>query len=170
MKKQLSLTLLLVTAALGLLTSCGSTPKGADAHAYARVKNWRSILDLKHLESQYDLPKGLLSAVMHQESGGKANARSRVGAQDLFQFMPDTARDLRLDSAYNPEPSAQAAAQYLSQLYKRYNGDLKLTLAAYNWGMGNVDRYVYNGGSFDAMPQETKTYIARVTKLRKYYN
>ena len=52
MKKQLSLTLLLVTAALGLLTSCGSTPKGADAHAYARVKNWRSILDLKHLESQ----------------------------------------------------------------------------------------------------------------------
>ena len=154
-----------------MLSACGSVPiKGNDARAYARVKEWRSALDLRSLENQYDLPRGLLSAVMHQESGGKANARSGVGAQGLFQIMPATARDLNLVSAYHPEPAAQAAAQYLSQLYKRYNKDLTLTLAAYNWGMGRVDRYVDRGDAFENMPKETQTYITRVNKLRKYYN
>ena len=167
--KKLSLCMCIVLS-LGV-TACGSTPKGSDARAYARVKDWRCVLDLRSLERQYDLPKGLLSAVMHQESGGKANARSHVGAGGLFQIMPATARSLNLDSAYHPEPAAKAAAMYLSQLYNHYHSDLKLTLAAYNWGIGNVDRYLASGASgFDDMPEETKIYISRVTKLRRFYD
>ena len=147
-----------------LLAACSTPPKG-EARTYARVNDWRSSLDLHGLEQKYDLPKGLLSAVMHQESRGIANARSRTGAQGLFQIMPATARDLKLASAYHPETAAQAAAQYLAQLYKHYSGDLKRTLAAYNWGIGNVDKY-----GTDDMPQETRTYITRVTKLRQFYN
>ena len=139
--------------------------------AFERVKNWRNALDLPSLERRYDLPKGLLSAVMHQESAGKIRARSPVGARGLFQIMPATARDLRLSDPHDPEPAAQAAAQYLSTLYKRYDGDLNLSLAAYNWGMGNVDRYKRQGyRGFDYMPQETRNYIKQVTRLRAYYN
>jgi soluble lytic murein transglycosylase-like protein len=161
-----SLALVVVLA----LSACSTPPKGAEARVYARVKEWRSSLHLHNLERSYDLPTGLLAAVMHQESGGKANARSTVGAEGLFQIMPATARDLKLASAYSPQPAAQAAAQYLAQLYKRYRGDLKLALAAYNWGMGNVDRHMNNGGSFGGMPAETRNYITRVTQLRQRYN
>ena len=108
---------------------------------------------------------------MHQESAGKIHAKSPVGARGLFQIMPATARDLRLSDPHDPEPAAQAAAHYLSILYKRYDGDLNLSLAAYNWGMGNVDRYKRQGyRSFDNMPQETRNYIKQVTRLRAYYN
>lgn len=161
-------------AASLVLVGCGTSgaPKG-EAKVYERVKDWRGSLDLRDLERQYDLPKGLLSAVIHQESAGRANAVSRAGAQGLFQIMPATARDLNLSDSTHPENSAKAAAQYLSMLYKKYNHNLKLTLAAYNWGMGNVNRYLKNGYSkshFKHMPAETQNYVARVTKLRAYYN
>ena len=107
---------------------------------------------------------------MHQESGGKIKARSPAGAQGLFQIMPGTARDLSLASAYEPQDSARAAARYLSQLYRRYNGNLKQTLAAYNWGMGNVDRWINNGQSHRALPRETQNYIASVKKLKSLYD
>lgn len=139
--------------------------------SFERVKGWRSTLDLPRLENQYDLPRGLLSAVMHQESAGKPYARSPVGARGLFQIMPSTARDLRLNDPHDPEPAAEAAARYLSSLYKRYNGDLSWSLAAYNWGMGNVDRYRQQGyRSFDNMPQETRNYIKQVNRLISYYD
>ena len=152
--------------AAALLTACASPPKGAQARVVARVSQWQETLNLRSLERQYDLPKGLLAAVMHQESRGMAKARSPAGAQGLFQIMPATARDLNLRSAYHPQNSARAAAQYLAQLQQRYSGDLKRTLAAYNWGMGNVDRY---GVRASKMPKETRVYIARVTQLRKLY-
>lgn len=155
-----------------LLSACSSpspSPKSSDARSYERVKAWQGTLDLKGLEREYSLPKGLLSAVMHQESGGKSAAVSPVGARGLFQIMPATARDLSLANAYSPQPAAVAAAQYLSQLYKRYHTDLKLTLAAYNWGMGNLDRYLQSNGKLN-MPKETKNYVARVSSLRQYYN
>lgn len=156
---------------LGLGGCASSRVIPQEKNAFERVKNWRSTLDLSGLESQYELPRGLLSAVMHQESAGKVHARSPVGARGLFQIMPATARDLRLNDPHDPEPAAQAAARYLSTLYKRYDGDLSLSLAAYNWGMGNVDRYKQQGyRGFDKMPQETRNYIKQVTRLRAYYN
>ena len=169
-KRLLIQPLLWVLFASILMFGCSSTPKNVNKKTYARVKDWRSNLGLKELESQYGLPDGLLSAVMHQESGGKINARSSAGAQGLFQIMPGTARDLSLASAYEPQDSARAAARYLSQLYRRYNGNLKQTLAAYNWGMGNVDRWINNGQSHRALPRETQNYIASVKKLKSLYD
>ena len=172
MKKR-AIHILIGAAALGFGLAGCSTPKVTPQEkvAFERVKSWRSTLDLSSLERRYNLPKGLLSAVMHQESAGKIRARSPVGASGLFQIMPATARDLRLSDPHDPEPAAQAAARYLSTLYKRYDGDLNLSLAAYNWGMGNVDRYKRQGyRGFDNMPQETRNYIKQVTRLRAYYN
>ena len=162
--------IILIVLSSILMFGCSTAPKNVNKKTYARVKDWRSNLGLRNLESQYGLPDGLLSAVMHQESGGKINARSSAGAQGLFQIMPGTARDLSLASAYEPQDSARAAARYLSQLYRRYNGNLKQTLAAYNWGMGNVDRWINNGQSHRALPRETQNYIASVKKLKSLYD
>lgn len=171
--KKTSFYLLMGAIALSSGLSGCASPKVVpqEKQAFERVKSWRSTLSLSSLESQYDLPKGLLSAVMHQESAGKVYARSSVGARGLFQIMPATARELRLNDPHDPEPAAQAAARYLSSLYKRYDGDLNWSLAAYNWGMGNVDRYRQQGyRNFDNMPQETRNYIKQVNRLRAYYN
>ena len=161
---------------------------GDDAIAL-RVYEWRDELKLEALEQQYDLPKGLLSAVMHQESAGNPTAESYRGAQGLFQFMRATAKDMGLDDRTHPQDSAQAAAKYLNMLYLRYNKNLELTLAAYNWGLGNVDQYIkpnprsknsktkknddgesnYSTFRLTKMPNETQNYISRIKMLRTTY-
>ena len=151
---------------------------GDDAVAL-RVYDWRDELKLEALEQEYKLPKGLLSAVMHQESAGDPQAQSHAGAKGLFQFMRPTAKDMGLNDRSHPQDSAIAAAKYLNQLYIRYDKNLELTLAAYNWGLGNVDQYVkpkkdnsdssYAKFRLSKMPNETQGYIARIKMLRTTY-
>ena len=151
---------------------------GDDAVAL-RVYDWRDELKLEALEQEYKLPKGLLSAVMHQESAGDPQAPSHAGAKGLFQFMRPTAKDMGLNDRSHPQDSAVAAAKYLGQLYIRYDKNLELTLAAYNWGLGNVDQYVkpkkdnaesnYSKFRLSKMPDETQDYIARIKMLRTTY-
>jgi len=114
-------------------------------------------VDLSELEDHFGLPKGLLSAVEQQESGGNPNAVSPAGAIGAFQFLPATAAQYGIDPK-DPDQSAQGAAQMYSDLLKKYNGDLPSALAAYNWGQGNVD----NQGLQNA-PPETQKYIASIT-------
>ncbi len=152
---------------------------GDDAVAL-RVYDWRNELKLEALEQEYKLPKGLLSAVMHQESAGDPQAMSHAGAKGLFQFMRPTAKDMGLEDRSHPQDSALAAAKYLSMLYARYDKNLELSLAAYNWGLGNVDAYVKGKKNSDddsnyakfrltKMPAETQNYIARIKMLRTNY-
>ena len=159
---------------------------GDDAVAL-KVYEWRDELNLEALEHEYELPKGLLSAVMHQESAGDPKAVSHRGAQGLFQFMHGTAKEVGLDDRTDPSNSATAAAKYLNQLYLRYDKNLELTLAAYNWGLGNVDQYIkpsdtkkkantndnndskYAQFRLSKMPNETQNYISRIKMLRTTY-
>ena len=79
-----------------------------------------------------------------------------------MQLMPATARGLGVTDVFNAEQNINGGAKYLSQLYKKYNGDLNLTLAGYNAGPGNVAKY---GG----VPpfKETENYIIKVGKALK---
>jgi soluble lytic murein transglycosylase-like protein len=69
----------------------------------------------------------------------KPNARSNAGARGLLQLMPQTARMLGT-SPDDPRANIRASARYLSQLLKRFGGDLELALAAYNAGPTAVER------------------------------
>ncbi|HBQ1916430.1 TPA: lytic transglycosylase domain-containing protein, partial [Klebsiella pneumoniae] len=111
------------------------------------------------LEALYNLPAGLLRSVALAESNGNQFAVSGAGAQGMFQFMPGTARDmgLRGNDVFDPMKAAEAAARYLSMLLQKNGGDLGKTLASYNWGIGNVQKY-----GMALMPQETRNYIPRV--------
>ncbi|QDX31941.1 lytic transglycosylase domain-containing protein [Dickeya poaceiphila] len=111
------------------------------------------------LEAKYGLPAGLLKSVATVESGGNQYAVSGAGAQGLFQLMPGTARDLGLsgNDSFDPHKSAQAAAKYLNQLLSQTGGDLNKALAAYNWGIGNVQRKGLGNA-----PLETQMYVPKV--------
>jgi hypothetical protein len=111
---------------------------------------------LSLLEKKYQLPNGLLNAVMMAESAGDPNAVSPAGAQGLFQFMPDTAKAYEIDP-FDPNQAAEGAARMYSDLSKQFDGDLHKMLAAYNWGSGNVERK-----GMDRMPEETRNYIPKV--------
>lgn len=114
---------------------------------------------LSKLEETFGLPAGLLRSMVITESGGDTQAVSKAGAKGPFQFMPGTAKDFGLvgDDVFDLEKSAHAAARYMSQLLKMFDGDLGKALAAYNWGQGNVERK-----GLGAAPQETREYVPKV--------
>ncbi|EPH7219912.1 transglycosylase SLT domain-containing protein [Serratia marcescens] len=114
---------------------------------------------LSKLEETFGLPAGLLRSMVITESGGDTQAVSKAGAKGPFQFMPGTAKDFGLvgDDVFDPEKSAHAAARYMSQLLKMFDGDLGKALAGYNWGQGNVERK-----GLGAAPQETREYVPKV--------
>ena len=127
--------------------------------APASVETWRQQLGLDDLERQYHLPSGLMTSVLRQESGGDPRVKSSAGAQGLFQFMPATAAQYKIDP-FDPQQAAPAAAKELSSLYKKYGGDVDRTLAAWNWGQGNVDRQ-----GMGKMPAETRGFLANVKRF-----
>ena len=101
----------------------------------------------------------LIHAVIRTESDFNATAVSPAGAQGLMQLMPATAAELGVTDPFDPEQNIQAGSRYLKRLMDRYDGDTKLALAAYNWGMGNLERHSHR------MPQETVNYVAKITGL-----
>ena len=125
--------------------------------SYSRNKNAFDQM-IRQAAQQHGVSEGLIKAVMHTESGFNINARSPVGAQGLMQLMPATARRFNVSNAYDPQQNIFGGARYLSWLLKRFNGDTRLAIAAYNAGEGNVDKY---GG----IPpfRETQDYVRRVT-------
>lgn len=105
------------------------------------------------------------------ESALKPRAQSRVGATGLWQFMFATGKEYGLDvSSYvdersDPIKATEAAAKYLSKLYKIF-GDWDLALAAYNSGPGNVGKAIRRSGGYrnywnirHNLPRETAGYL-----------
>ncbi|MDQ2840781.1 MAG: lytic transglycosylase domain-containing protein [Acidobacteriota bacterium] len=99
----------------------------------------------------------LVRAVMRQESGFKPCAVSVKGAQGLMQLMPETAAQLHVTDPFDPEQNVQAGAAFLKQLLKKYNGDLRLALVAYNAGATRADQL-----DPAQYPLETQGYLANI--------
>ena len=116
---------------------------------------------IHHASKKYDLDPGLLRAVIRAESDFDVNCTSHKGAMGLMQLMPETAKELGVKNPYDPFDNIMAGTRYLKDLMDRYDGNISLALAAYNWGMGNLERHP------GRLPSETRTYISRVNK---YYH
>jgi hypothetical protein len=102
---------------------------------------------------------GLIRAVIQVESGGNPLAVSPAGAQGLMQLMPATGGELGVNNPFDPVQNIMAGTRYLRQLLDRYRGDVRLALAAYNWGMGNLEKRP------EYMPNETQRYIVKVESI-----
>jgi soluble lytic murein transglycosylase-like protein len=97
--------------------------------------------------------------VIRAESGFNVRAVSPKGAQGLMQLMPQTASQLGVQNAFDPQANVEGGTRYLRELLERYDFDLIKALAAYNAGPQRVEQY---GG----VPPyyETKAYVARIVR------
>ncbi|HEY1658954.1 MAG TPA: lytic transglycosylase domain-containing protein [Candidatus Sulfotelmatobacter sp.] len=114
---------------------------------------------VKTASGEYQLDPDLVTSVIRAESGFNVRAVSPKGAQGLMQLMPQTATNLGVHNAFDPEANVHAGTRYLRELLERYNFDLIKALAAYNAGPQRVEQY--NG-----VPPyyETRAYVARIVR------
>jgi len=149
-------SLSVVAGEAGVVVQAMPQPPGVEG-ASTRPKGEGEYAALIHdAAAKYALDPDLIRSVVAVESDFRADAVSPVGAQGLMQLMPETARELGVSDSFDPQQNIDAGSRYLAGLLKRYHGQLPLALAAYNWGMGNVERHP------DRMPEETRQYIGRV--------
>lgn len=140
-------------------------------------QDWQD--EATRLETQYGLSPGTLKTVAELETGGgTSKMTSPKGAQGLMQFMPKTAIQYGVD-VNDHMSSTRGAAKYLGELKKRYGGDEELAMAAYNYGMGNVDKQraasrsrggdgsVQSLMDLGLLPEETHNYIVNARDYRQ---
>ena len=112
---------------------------------------------IQKASSRYGVDPDLIKGVIEAESNFKSDAVSSKGAMGLMQLMPGTARELGVTDPLDPAENIMAGTRYLKKLLNRYDGSVPHALAAYNWGMWNLD------SRRSRMPEETKNYVAKIT-------
>ncbi len=114
--------------------------------------------------NRYEVDPALVKAIIKAESGYNPKAISKRGAKGLMQLMPGTAKALGVEDCFDPEHNINGGVKYFKDLLERFNGNVKLSLAAYNAGARKVRRY---GGvpPFKA----TKYYIDKVFEYYSLY-
>lgn len=170
--------LLLVVAGLAGLAI--GWREGEDAPDLDR---WRPLVD--EIARAEGVDPSLLLALVAAESGGDPAAVSRAGARGLAQLMPATAAEEAvrrgraaptLEGLLDPRTNLGLGASYLKRLLDRYGGEEAFALAAYNAGMGRMDRWRQR--AYDLAPRaviereafdETRRYVDRVLAWRASY-
>ncbi|WP_308389626.1 transglycosylase SLT domain-containing protein [Acidithiobacillus sp. AMEEHan] len=107
---------------------------------------------------QYGLSAALLNAVIRVESGFNPGAVSSKGAMGLMQLMPATASRFGVQNPFDAAENIRGGAAYLADLMRKFGGDLRLVLAAYNAGSQAVIQAGYHIPPF----QETQNYVPEV--------
>lgn len=118
-----------------------------------------SCLIIEEAARAYQVPAFLLTRLIWNESRFQVAAVSRVGAEGIAQFMPETAYERGLTNPLNPQQAIPEAAKLLSEFGRRF-GNLGLAIAAYNAGPGRIVSWL-NGAAI--LPRETRTLVRTVT-------
>lgn len=135
--------------------------------------------------SKYEVDPCLTAAVIWVESRFMPEAVSPKDARGLMQIIPSTGEwiagkiglaDFEEKQLYDPEVNIQIGCWYLGYLTSRFPDNRELVLAAYNAGIGNVDKWLRNreysrdGNNLDYIPfSETRNYIEQVLKAYEVY-
>ncbi len=134
----------------------GGRIDGARRKAYDKM--------IKEVAGRHHVDTALVKAVIRAESDFVPQAVSPKGALGLMQLMPATARMHGVWRAFEPRENVEGGVTHLRYLLDRYNGNLKLALAAYNAGEKAVDSH----GGVPPYP-ETQDYVTSVLRFRDSY-
>lgn len=142
-------------------SSSGKWP-GYSQNSRASVRYNKQI---DHYGKRYNIDPDLIKAIIKAESGFDRYAVSKKGARGLMQLMPATAREMNVSDPFNPDQNIAGGVRYFRSLLKMFNGNVVLSLAAYNAGPTQVKRS-------RGVPQftETRKYIKRVLRYYEQYN
>ena len=119
---------------------------------------------IKIVSLRYGVDPHLIKAMIRTESDFDCNAISSHGAQGLMQLMPGTARDLNVINPFDPRENIDGGVRYFRAILDSFDGNLPLSLAAYNAGPNLVKRTQ----RIPAIP-ETVDYVKRVLSYYKGY-
>ncbi len=119
---------------------------------------------IREAAAYYSLPAALVKAVIAAESAFEPTVVSRAGAQGLMQLLPKTAASMHVREVFDPEDNIFGGTRYLRLMANHFDGDLRLTAAAYNAGPKAVEKA-------KGVPpfEETRVYVRRVLKLYEHY-
>ena len=158
-----------------------------------KPQNWflKKLYKLDYGEYVYkyaeenDVDPYLIFAIIKAESNFSRNIESSSGAIGLMQLMEATAVEkaneigeevVVKEALFNPEINIKIGTSYYAYLIKHYKGNENLALAAYNAGMGNVDRWIEegtikeDGSDLENIPyKETNNYVRKILRNYKIY-
>lgn len=115
---------------------------------------------VQRLAPEYGIHPALVVALIRAESNFNPQAISEKNAQGLMQLIPETAARFQVKKPFDPEQNIRGGLSYLRWLLAYFQGDVDLTVAAYNAGEGTVDR-------FQGVPPypETRGYLKRIREV-----
>ncbi|CAM4324292.1 lytic transglycosylase domain-containing protein [Bacillus manliponensis] len=115
---------------------------------------------IERMSAEHGVPKALIQKMIEVESNFNPNVVSHAGAMGLMQLMPVNVKEQGVKDPFSPADNIEGGVKEITGYLKKYNGDLVLSLAAYNAGQGNVRKY---GG----VPpfRETENYIKKILNI-----
>jgi hypothetical protein len=124
--------------------------------------------DFTKVANFYHLPPELFSADAQLESGTNPHPKDSVVKgrhyQGMFQMGPVMQEQFGVTNPYDPDQEANAFGMAMLLYQKAYGGDLKKSLAAYNWGPGHLadDIKAHGDNWLEYAPTETQKYVANI--------
>lgn len=134
---------------------------------------------------EYNIDHLLIYSIIKAESNFEPQSTSTSGAKGLMQLMEKTAEEVAEntlieykhdETIYNIETNIMLGTKYFAQLLENYNGNIYLSLAAYNAGMGNVAKWIEqgiikeDGSDIENIPfKETNQYVRKIIRNYRIY-
>src|SRR5437867_5422144 len=138
-------------------------PRAAQQPAPVDLKVMSAIQPLVNsISAQHGVDPELVVAMMKTESNFNRWAVSPKGALGLMQLIPETGRRFGVRDFFDPQQNVDGGVRYLRFLLEKFNGNVDLSLAAYNAGENLVERL----GRIPQIP-ETTNYVRRIRSIYK---
>ena len=158
-------------------TTPTETPREEEPRAQMKPMALKRNASVEQRIERFTQEDPIVQSIIYQESRGKLGQKSQAGAVGLMQLKTAAAKDMGVKDRLDPEQNLSGGARYYESLLKQF-GDEELALAAYNWGMGNVDKKLKelerkgreqswsNIVKYFGVPSETEKYVDEVLRRR----